>query len=147
MLRLAEGQQYPHLLLSLLYYLLRAGNIGSERDFFNFVDKTFQNLPKIRGNIMSLEEKIEKRGEKIGWGKGHAKGREEGREEGRVEGHVKGKKEGLLEGVIENAKRMLKMGFPEDAVLKVTRLSRKKLTSLKKAAVWQKMTFYFKVDF
>ena len=55
----------------------------------------------------------------------------EGREEGRMEGKLEGLKEGKIQGKLEIAKQMLKENFDIDSIIKITKLDRKKIESLK----------------
>ena len=56
-------------------------------------------------------------------GEGVLEGREEGRVEGREEGRVEGKLEGKIEEKKEIAKELIKFGFDNDAISKITKLN------------------------
>ena len=51
--------------------------------------------------------------------------------EGREEGRLEGIKEGKIRGKLEIAKQMLKENFDIDSIIKITKLDRKKIESLK----------------
>ncbi|WP_375333333.1 Rpn family recombination-promoting nuclease/putative transposase [Candidatus Tisiphia endosymbiont of Xenochironomus xenolabis] len=59
------------------------------------------------------------------------KGREEGIEKGREEGIEKGREEGREENAIAIAKKMLKEGYPMEAISKLTGLTLEKIKKLK----------------
>ena len=49
----------------------------------------------------------------------------------RASGKVEGLKEGKIQGKLEIAKQMLKENFDIDSIIKITKLDRKKIESLK----------------
>ena len=74
----------------------------------------------------------EAKGRAEGLDEGEAKGRAEGLDEGEAKGRAEGHAEGRAEGRADIAMRMLEEGEPEAKISRITGLSQKELTLLKR---------------
>ena len=107
-----EGAQ----LVSLMHYLLQAGNAA---DGESFIRNLARRVPQHGDALMTIAEQLE------------LKGLEKGRLEGRIEGKHEGRQEGEREATLKIARAMLIKGLDHVTVANLTGLSEEDLAHIR----------------
>jgi predicted transposase/invertase (TIGR01784 family) len=127
---LGQGEAVE-LLQLLVNYLFNAGNID---DINAFIEADVERLSEpVRGEVMTIAEKLKEMGIQEGLQRGKLEGKREGRREGVLEGRREGVLEGRREGMQNVALTMLKEGVDIAFIVKVTSLSVEEVEHLRES--------------